>query len=325
MGAVTSLTAYREKRATQSRHGGYILQYRSIDKQPWSKDPICMLIFQWLLRQAQHEHTTVHFKDQTFELDAGQFVTTQAIIARQSGVLALYQEYIPSKRPESAAKKATLKALKTLVDDGAITTETLGAGKRAVTRFCLVNWDEFQSIPVSNSVSNPVSMQPQSERGLAGSPVSIPVSNPVSQNNTLTKNKNNGSTNVDPCEHSDESSLASPTKKSKYPNCPHQQILTLWKTVMNTDNPHEDLWKPGSVGYRNLTSRWKQCFSVRHRASGEFLYTDLRSGLEWWEKVFMYMRKSEFLMERCKPFSLSWICKAENFTKLLEGAWHDKY
>ena len=323
MGAVTSLTAYREKRATQSRHGGYILQYRSIDKQPWSKDPICMLIFQWLLRQAQHEHTTVHFKDQTFELDAGQFVTTQAIIARQSGVLALYQEYIPSKRPESAAKKATLKALKTLVDDGAITTETLGAGKRAVTRFCLVNWDEFQSIPVSNSVSNPVSMQPQSERGLAGSPVSIPVSNPVSQNNTLTKNKNNGSTHVDPCEHSDESSRRSPTEHAKYPNCPHREILTLWAEIMpEKRQPIPDDWKTGRAGHKNLAARWKQCFGVRHRKTGELLYTDRETGLDWWEKAFQFMRKSEFLMERSRQFDLDWICKRDNFRKLLEGNFH---
>lgn len=53
------------------------------------------------------------------------------------------------------------------------------------------------------------------------------------------------------------------------------------------------------------------------------LYHDRESGIAWWAAFFRYLRRSDFLMNKCRPFSLEWIVKQANYLKAKEGNYHD--
>jgi hypothetical protein len=111
---------------------------------------------------------------------------------------------------------------------------------------------------------------------------------------------------------------------NKYPACPHQQILQIWNEVMPAQirRPRETLWKPDRKAYKELATRWKQCFEIIHSKKGVPLYTDLPGGLQWWRGFFIHCTKSDFLMNRCRPFELTWVVNRENFIKIQEGKYH---
>lgn len=94
--------------------------------------------------------------------------------------------------------------------------------------------------------------------------------------------------------------------------CPHAAIVELYHATLPTARRIRD-WTPARQ--QALRSRW------REKAE--------RQSLEWWQKFFAYVAKSDFLCGRSpvssgrKPFELSldWLCKSENFVKVLEGAY----
>ena len=94
--------------------------------------------------------------------------------------------------------------------------------------------------------------------------------------------------------------------------CPHQQIIDLYHARL-----------PMGVQIRQWTPARQQALRTRWREDGE------RQDLQWWDRFFGYVAKSEFLAGKVadkgrRPFevSLDWLCKAENFTKVLEGRYH---
>lgn len=133
----------------------------------------------------------------------------------------------------------------------------------------------------------------------------------------------NGSEPVDDVDHD--------VNHEKLPACPHQKILDIWEQVMpDMAQPSKSLWA-GTQRERELAARWKQCFTVRHDTTGELLYTDLKTGLDWWTRFFQYLRKSPFLMGQIEtrgrePFrlTLDWIVKRGNFTKIMENTYHNR-
>ncbi len=94
--------------------------------------------------------------------------------------------------------------------------------------------------------------------------------------------------------------------------CPHQSIIDLY---------HQNL--PVARQVREWTPTRQTALRARWREKAE------RQNIEWWEKFFGYVAKSDFLCGRSatqagrKPFELSldWLCKSENFVKVLEGAY----
>lgn len=116
---------------------------------------------------------------------------------------------------------------------------------------------------------------------------------------------------------SDESD--SGDKVAKLPACPHQKIIALYAEELPV------LAQPrGWEGARAtaLQARWKfvltQC-----RPNGEPYATDLESGLDFFKRLFAYIRtRCPHLVgvnDRQWQADLAWIVKAENFLKILEG------
>lgn len=106
---------------------------------------------------------------------------------------------------------------------------------------------------------------------------------------------------------------AKPAKQGK-PDCPHQAIVALY---------HELL--PMCPGIRDWTPARAQALRARWNEDPK------RQDLGYWRKFFGYVAESDFLTGRSssagrKPFlaSLDWIVKAENFTKIREGRYHEQ-
>lgn len=95
-------------------------------------------------------------------------------------------------------------------------------------------------------------------------------------------------------------------------NCPHIEIINLYKQIIPSGI--QPLTWNGSRA-NQLKARWRE--------------NKKRQNLEWWQGLFEYITKSQFLMGQAsngerKPFmiSLDWIVKAENFMKITEGKYH---
>lgn len=105
-----------------------------------------------------------------------------------------------------------------------------------------------------------------------------------------------------------------------FPDCPHKQILQLWKKHL----PH--LAQPRSwEGSRqvNLKQRWIQA-SKPSAYSGEG-YKTLEKGLEWWDSFFAYIASDTKLATgfesqgRTWRPDLEWIVNSTNFQKIIDG------
>lgn len=97
-------------------------------------------------------------------------------------------------------------------------------------------------------------------------------------------------------------------------NCPHLKIVELYNTILADHGLpariNAKLWA-GSSRQSALSARWKED-------------TD-RQSLEWWERFFAYVSKSDFLMGRtAQPFTIDagWLFKKDNFIKVMEGKYH---
>lgn len=104
-----------------------------------------------------------------------------------------------------------------------------------------------------------------------------------------------------------------PSRSAK-PDCPHQQIIDLYHELLPA-SPEIRNWTPARATH--LRTRWNE--------------SPERQNLDWWRRFFSYIAKSEFLTGRAhsrdrKPFCapLDWICKAENFAKIIEGRYHEE-
>lgn len=114
----------------------------------------------------------------------------------------------------------------------------------------------------------------------------------------------NGNGGSEPSSDLDEQGLADA--------CPHQKIIALY---------HQSL--PNGIRVREWTPARAQSLRSRWRSKPE------RQNLDWWGRFFGYVAKSPFLTgdvqsQGRRPFELSldWLCKSENFAKVIEGKYH---
>lgn len=98
------------------------------------------------------------------------------------------------------------------------------------------------------------------------------------------------------------------------PDCPHADILALWAEKLPVAIQPAD-WN--EKRQQALRSRWREKSN--------------RQKLDWWARFFEYIAQSDFLMGRTntpgrKAFALSldWLCKSENFLKVIEGRFHEQ-
>lgn len=97
------------------------------------------------------------------------------------------------------------------------------------------------------------------------------------------------------------------------PNCPHQEIINLYHTVLPS-NPMIRDWTPARAEL--LRARWNE--------------DSKRQNLEYWKSFFDYVAGSPFLTGkktgkdgRAFAPGLDWLLKAENFAKVREGRYED--
>lgn len=97
--------------------------------------------------------------------------------------------------------------------------------------------------------------------------------------------------------------------------CPHSKIIEAYHKALPT-LPRIREWTPSRQ--QLLRTRWRE--------------KPERQDLGWWERLFVYVGKSDFLTGRAErsnghanwECSLPWLLKAENFAKVLEGHYENK-
>jgi len=107
---------------------------------------------------------------------------------------------------------------------------------------------------------------------------------------------------------------------TKLPDCPHKQILNLYKKhLSHLSQPR--VWE----GNRqvNLKNRWKQAAKPSNYSPEG--YKTLEDGLKWWDSFFAYIANDTKLAtgfqskERTWMPDLAWIVNATNFAKIIDG------
>ena len=103
-------------------------------------------------------------------------------------------------------------------------------------------------------------------------------------------------------------------KVGQHDFCPHNDIIALYAKKL-----------PMGTQVREWTAARQQMLKARWREKPE------RQSLDWWEHFFGYVAESDFLTGKVssrgsRPFavSLPWLCKSENFAKVLEGQYENK-
>lgn len=104
--------------------------------------------------------------------------------------------------------------------------------------------------------------------------------------------------------------------ESKFPNCPQQRIVALYRERF-PGACHPRQWDGANAA--NLAARWRETCK-------RLDFTSEAAGFEYFETLFAAVGQSDFLMGRKQspgrdPFKLrlAWIAKKANFEKIVEG------
>lgn len=97
------------------------------------------------------------------------------------------------------------------------------------------------------------------------------------------------------------------------PDCPHQEIIAAYHAALPM-GMQVRVWSGARV--KHLQARWRE--------------DQKRQSIEWWQRFFGYVAKSQFLTGRAPsardrdPFvvSLDWLVSPQNFAKVIEGKYH---
>lgn len=105
---------------------------------------------------------------------------------------------------------------------------------------------------------------------------------------------------------------------SKLPTCPHQEILFLFSEEL-PELPQPRVWE--GAREKDLSSRWRWVLDHLKKKGKD---QTKEEGLEFFRRMFAYVRESDFLMGKSSAWScdLGWIIKANNFAKIIEGNYH---
>lgn len=116
-----------------------------------------------------------------------------------------------------------------------------------------------------------------------------------------------------------------PTTKQTLPACPHLELLNIFaEKLPELPQPKPELWDGARA--KALAARWKWCLTAKKR-SGERYATTKAEALDFFERYFGYVAKSDFLTGRDGRWSgcdLAWLVKADNFAKVLQGNYENR-
>jgi len=113
-------------------------------------------------------------------------------------------------------------------------------------------------------------------------------------------------------------------KPARIPVCPHEKILALYAKVL------PELTQPRAWDKQRIEAmqqRWKQVLTSSN-PDGTPWATNSDDALDYFERFFSHVSKSDFLMGRTdKPWAgcdLPWLVKRENFLKVIEGKYDNQ-
>lgn len=163
----------------------------------------------------------------------------------------------------------------------------------------VLNWDKRQY--VSDSSAERVAKHRASKKESV-TPCNVTVTPPDTeqiQNRTDTEVINS------PQQAGDESDIS---------HCPHQEIISLYAKLLPV-GIQPKVWNEARQAA--LRARWRE--------------EPKRQTLEWWERFFIHIAKSDFLTGkvanrdgRAFEISLDWIITSKNFLKIIEGKYDNK-
>ena len=109
------------------------------------------------------------------------------------------------------------------------------------------------------------------------------------------------------------------------PNCPHKEIIALYrKHLPNLPQPKMSLWEK-SENARALKARWLWVIT-EFKEDGSRIAETIPQGLEWFDRFFAYVARSDFLTGRSGSWcaDLGWLVKLKNFEKAVQGNYENK-
>jgi len=160
-----------------NRKSGHFALFRSALDAPWATDTAKLALWVRLLSQARFKPGMVEFAGREWFLDAGQLVTTTAIMARK----------LRDQEGNEKSAKSVERMLNFFSREGMINTKGTPFG----TVITITNYCEYQGVSgVEPSVEPPVEPKPSNGAGLRLVGVEPSVEPPVEQNKNVV-NKNN--------------------------------------------------------------------------------------------------------------------------------------
>ena len=117
--------------------------------------------------------------------------------------------------------------------------------------------------------------------------------------------------------------------KSSTPVCPQLELIDLYEARLpELAQPRKSLWCDGKNAPA-MKARWDWVMTASHetgKRKGERMAITKQDGLDWFDRFFAYVSKSDFLMGRETEFSanLIWLANKANFEKVISGNYENK-
>lgn len=116
----------------------------------------------------------------------------------------------------------------------------------------------------------------------------------------------------------------SPAKPSP-PPCPHLKLIELYgKHLPELPQPKPELWDGKNA--QAMKARWRWLLTATKR-SGQRYATTEAEGLDWFDRFFRYVAKSDFLTGRNGRWmncDLGWLMNQTNFAKVVQGNYENR-
>lgn len=116
----------------------------------------------------------------------------------------------------------------------------------------------------------------------------------------------------------------SPAKPS-IPSCPHLKLIELYgKHLPTLPQPKPELWDGKNAAA--MRARWRWLLTATKRSGARYA-TNEAEGLDWFDRFFGYVAKSDFLTGRNGRWmncDLGWLMNQTNFAKVVQGNYENR-
>lgn len=127
----------------------------------------------------------------------------------------------------------------------------------------------------------------------------------------------------------DKDKEAKASSSASLPDCPHESLIDLYaEHLPDLPQPRKSLWRKSKNAPR-LKDRWRWVMTACHEngdRKGFRIATTQEAGLEWFDRFFAYVAKSDWLTGKDGKWSsdLGWLVNAANFEKVVQGNYQNQ-